>query len=35
MNNFGEDVGVNHYNTYSETKVVLGEREVQTFKNLI
>ena len=35
MNNFCEDVGVKHYHTNSETKIVFGKREVRTLKNLI
>ena len=35
MANCFEDVGINYYHTYSETKVAIGERDIRTLKNLI
>ena len=35
MANFCEDMGVKYYHTYSETRVVFGERAMRTLKNLV
>ena len=35
MANFCEDVGIEYYHTYSETKVAFGERAIRTLKVLI